>query len=233
MINWSNQKFETSNWKPRQRHWAQKLSLILALAFISGAAWITPVQAQTSTANIEGTVVDPTGAVVPGASITVSNVATGLTRETISNDSGFYNLPLLPVGEYKLAVEKQGFKKKVLQGITLKIDQIARIDVSLEVGLTVEEVTVTAQAPLVNTASTAIGDVIENRRVVELPLNGRYFTQLALLVTGSAPAAQSGAHEQWATNSGGLGFSVAGQRETQNNFNLDGVTLVEHFIRRY
>jgi len=188
------------------------------------------LRGQTATATIEGTVADPTGSPMSGVTATARNVATGLERTTISNGQGFYNLASLPVGDYALTLEKPGFQTKVLEGIVLSVNLIARFDVPLQIGSQTTEVAVRAESPLVNTANAAVGDVIENRRVVDLPLNGRYFLQLSLLAGGSAPGPQGGAHAQWATNSGDFGFSVAGQRETQNNFNLDGVTLEEQFI---
>jgi len=206
-------------------------SRALAVLVTVATVMVAPtVRAQTATATIEGTVADPTGAPIARVSVVARNLATDLKRTTISNEQGFYSLPSLPVGEYALTLEKPGFQRKVLEGIVLSVDLISRFDMRLQIGSQSTEVTVRAQAPLVNTANAAVGDVIENRRVKDLPLNGRYFLQLSLLAGGSAPAPQGGAHAQWATNSGGFGFSVAGQRETQNNFNLDGVTLEEQFI---
>ena len=201
-----------------------------ALVMIACAVPEQHLRAQTATATLEGTVTDPTGTAMSGAFVQAQNAATGLERTTVSNDRGFYSLSSLPVGDYVLTLEKPGFQKKVMEGIALEVDQIARFDVRLEIGSQSTVVTVRAQAPLVNTANAAIGDVIENRRVEDLPLNGRFFLQLSLLAGGSAPSPQGGAHQQWATNSGGFGFSVAGQRETQNNFLLDGVTVEEQFI---
>lgn len=200
------------------------------VVLVAVATVMVAPQVRAQTATLEGTVTDPTATAMSGVIVQARNAATGLERTTVSNDRGFYSLPSLPAGEYALTLQKSGFQKKVLEGIALSVDQIARFDVRLQIGSQTAEVTVRAQAPLVNTANAAIGDVIENRRVEDLPLNGRYFLQLSLLVGGSAPSPQGGAHEQWATNSGGFGFSVAGQRETQNNYNLDGVSVEEQFI---
>ncbi len=214
--------------RPISHDW--KMTVVLILAVTVAFAWVPSVPAQVPAGTIEGTISDSSGAVVRGASVTAKNVATGSERKTASNDIGFYSLPLLPIGGYELTIEKSGFKKKLLQGVTLKVDQIARIDVTLDVGGPQEQVTATVLTPLVDTANASIGEVIENRRVVDLPLNGRNFLQLALLAGGTAPSPQGGAHQQWATNCGGFGVDIAGQRETQNNFNLDGVTNVEEFI---
>lgn len=205
------------------------LSVVTNLAFLPfvllGAPSHSPVWGQEFTANIEGVVVDPAGAVIVGATLTLENKATGLQRQTKTDGNGFFTFRLLPVGAYRLTVEAQGFARKVLTDITLEIDQIARVDVTLPVAGTVEEQTVIANAPLVESRSAAIGDVIDNRRVTELPLNGRNFIQLALLVAGTTLPPQGGTTEQWNTGGGRLGFSSNGQRDDRNVFNLDGVTI--------
>ena len=154
-------------------------ALLLLIVFVP-AAW-----AQRVTGSIAGTVTDPTGALVPNAKVVARNAATNLERTATTNNDGFYRLDLLPPGTYALTIEVQGFKREVLKDITLQIDQVARIDARLEVGQMTEEVTVSSSPPLVDTASAAIGDVIENKRIVELPLNGRNFQQLALLTAST------------------------------------------------
>jgi hypothetical protein len=199
------------------------------------ASWLGPPSsstawAQESTANVEGVVTDPTGAVIVGAALIGQNEATGLQRKTETNNAGFYTFRLLPVGKYRMTVEARGFKRKILTGIELEIDQSARVDVRLDVGGTIEVETVTAQAPLVESKAPTIGDVIENRRVTELPLNGRNFIQLALLVAGTTIPPQGGTSEQWNTAGGRLGFSSNGLRDDRNVFTLDGVTIQEPSI---
>jgi hypothetical protein len=203
--------------------------LLLAASWLGFSPPMT-VRAQESTANIEGVVTDPRGAVIVGAAVMAQNEATGLQRKVQSQDNGFYTFRLLPVGKYRIAVDASGFARRVLTGIELQIDQTARIDIRLDVKGTMEEETVVAQAPLVESKSPTIGDVIENRRVTELPLNGRNFIQLALLVAGTTVAPQGGTTEQWNTAGGRLGFTSNGQRDDRNVFTLDGVTIQEPSI---
>lgn len=153
--------------------------VVFGIMVVAGAGPI--VLAQRTTANIEGTVTDPKGDVVVGAKVTARNVATNLERSVVTNDSGSYSLPFLPIGTYDLTIEAQGFQTEVRRGITLQIEQTARLNIELRVGATTETVEVTAAPPLTDTATPTIGDVIENRRIVELPLNGRNFIQLSLL----------------------------------------------------
>ncbi len=173
--------------------------------------------AQENTATITGQVQDSSGAGVAGAKITAKNVATGLERTVLSSESAIYTLPLLPIGGYELTSEKQGFEKVVQTGIVLQIDQRARIDFTMNVGATTSTVQVTADVPLTQTDSSSSGAVIDNRKVVELPLNGRQFYSLALLTPGVAPPAQG------SILSFRGGFNVAGASELNNNFTLNGL----------
>jgi hypothetical protein len=210
-----------------------KVSIPLSVVFLVllVASWIWPTSSVTAwgqefTANIEGVVTDPAGAAIVGADLTVENEATGLRRRTQTDNTGFYTFRLLPIGRYRLTVEAKGFARKVLTGIKLEVDQTARVDVRLAVAEIEEQVTIT-QAPLIESTSATIGDVIDNRRVVELPLNGRNFTQLVLLVAGVTIPPQNGTTEQWNTAGGRLGFTSNGMRDDRNVFILDGVTIQE------
>ena len=166
------------------------------------------------TAQITGRVTDATGAVIPGAAITVTNVATGVDRKVASNEAGYYTVPLLPPGEYRLAVQQQGFKPITRSGIILEVDQRAELNFTLEVGALTEQIEVVAAAAQLNTIEASQGQVIENQRIVELPLNGRNYNELALLSAGTVQPL-SGARLE--------GFSSGGMRNSQNNFILDGV----------
>ena len=166
------------------------------------------------TAQIAGKVTDTSGAVAPAATITVRNTATGAERVVKSSGSGLYTVPLLSPGAYDVSAALQGFKSSVRSGVQLQVDQHAELDFSLEVGSASETVDVTSAAPLLNTVEASQGQVIDNQRVVELPLNGRYYGDLALLSAGTV---------QSAPGSRLNGFSVAGQRVTQNNYLLDGI----------
>src|SRR5213083_692219 len=166
------------------------------------------VFAQTSTATILGVVKDTSGALVPGVSITIKHTETGLTRAAISNESGDYNVPLLPVGAYELTTVMPGFRQQVKSGINLAVGQKAVINLTLEVGAIAEQVTVTEEAPLVNTTLSSTSGLITEQQVKELPLNGRSFDQLLVLNVGVVNNT---------SNMGGGGgfpaFSVAGHRQ--------------------
>ncbi len=141
---------------------------VVSLALLSGIGW-----AQSTTAQISGTVKDPSGAVLPGVEITVTQTATGAKRSTVTNETGNYALVSLPLGPYVLAANLPGFKEYVQSGIVLQVDASPTINVVLQVGQASEQVEVVANAGLVETRSTGIGQVISNQEVAELPLNGR------------------------------------------------------------
>src|SRR5881397_824608 len=180
------------------------------------------VFAQTSaaTATILGVVKDTTGALIPGVSITVKHTETGQTRTVISSETGDYNVPLLPVGEYELATAMPSFKQEVRRGINLVVGQQAVIDLTLEVGAPEEKVIVTEEAPLVNTTLSSTSGLITEQQVKELPLNGRSFDQLLALNVGVVNN----------TSNMGLGtypgFSVPGHRTEANRFLINGVDWV-------
>ena len=178
---------------------------------------------------MEGIVLDPSGAAVPEAALELRNPATGQVRQTQTDANGFYSFPFLPVGNYELEIAKTGFVSKVVRGLALRVGETARVDIRLEIAHERVEIQVDTRPPLVEAASPAIGDEIENRRVSLLPLNGRQFSQLALLAAGAVPPYPNSATQQFNTAALGLGFSVNGQRSERNNFSLDGVTLMEPF----
>lgn len=148
---------------------------------ICASAWAQ----NASVAQINGTVKDSTGAVLPGVDIKVTQTDTGVSRTAITNEFGAYTLPSLPVGPYKLEVALPGFKTYVQTGIVLQVNSNPTIPVVLEVGQVDQSVNVEAAAAMVETTSNAIGQVIDQQRVVDLPLNGRQITDLASL-TGAA-----------------------------------------------
>jgi hypothetical protein len=143
-----------------------------------------PVGAQQGRGTIQGTVTDSTAGAVPGAKVTVTNVSTNVSFVTETNQEGFYTAPGMSVGEYSVAAEQQGFKTAVRRGITLQVDQRAVVNLMLELGNVTESVDVSAAAPLVDTASGTVGKVVENRRMVDLPLNGRNALSFMLLTPG-------------------------------------------------
>jgi hypothetical protein len=166
----------------------------LALAAIVLAA-VIPAVAQQGRGSYFGTVTDTTGAAVPGAKVTLTNVATNTSVATETNNDGTYTATALQIGEYTIQVEKSGFKRAVRSGLTLQVDQRGQIDFRLDVGGVAETIEVKGEAPLVDTGSATVGKVVENRRVMELPLNGRNALALTLLT----PSVKSNAGP---TNSG-------------------------------
>src|SRR2546430_1469877 len=177
--------------------------------------------AQTSTATILGTVKDTSGALVPGVSITVKHTESGLTRSVVSGERGAYTAPLLPVGAYEITTTMPGFKQVVRSGINLVVGQEAVVDLTLEVGANAEEVTVSEEAPLVNTTTASTSGVITEQQVKELPLNGRSFDNLITLNVGISNAT-SNTLDSGAWNM----FSVAGKRPETNRYTINGVDWV-------
>src|SRR5204863_3477104 len=182
-----------------------------------------PVGAQTL-GTITGEVKDGSGAIIPGASVTVTNTGTNANREMPSNDSGIYTFTALPPGPYVVKSELQGFKT-VQQNVDLHVEQTVRVNFTMEIGTLSETAEVTGVAPLISTENATVGTVIENRRIVELPLNGRNYLQLiALSPNVSAEFADAG---QAGTRQGGTRsnqqLSISGQRREFNYYTLDGV----------
>ena len=137
------------------------------------------------TATIVGRVTDATGAVVQQVTVSAVNIATSLERHTITSDTGDFEIPLLPItGGYTLTASKTGFQTQQISGIVLQVDQQARFDIKLSVGNVSQKIEVVESAPLVNTDNATVGQVIDNKTIVELPLNGRNFPQLATLTPG-------------------------------------------------
>src|SRR4051794_9016913 len=185
--------------------------VLLSLLLLAGYAF-----AQTPTATMTGSVKDPTGAVVAGAKVSIRNIGTNQLHDVMTNKDGDYNVPLLDVGQYEVSVEAGGFKKQVQAGLTLQVGQTARGDFTLALGQVSDVMEVTAEAPVTQTDSASVGTVVDNKHVTEIPLNGRQFYSLAVLVPGVTPPVQN------STLSFRGGFNVAGSSEVSNNFTLNG-----------
>ncbi len=179
-----------------------------------------PTWAQ-DTANIVGTVTDPTGAVVPSVKITVANPDRGFTRQTVSNTAGDYSEANIPIGNYVISAEAPGFQKLVRSGITLGVGQVLRVDLQLTVGQVTQEVTVTSNVAQVETETAAVADVIISKQIQNLNLNGRNFLGLTMLVPGANP--DDGA-EALKLGHGGATTpaSFSGAREEYSNLEIDG-----------
>ena len=160
--------------------------------------------AQASSGSIAGTVTDASGGVISGASITVTNMDTNISVKTTTSNTGGYVVTPLEVGRYSVSVEASGFKKFVHSDIRLDVQDRLRVDAKLEVGAVTDTVAVAADAPRLQTETSDLGQVVESQRIVDLPLNGRFFTRLAVLTAGTAPT-PTGARDE---NTGG--FSANG-----------------------
>jgi hypothetical protein len=188
----------------------------IALAAIYGTL-ATALWAQKDAGAIVGTVRDSSGAVVAGATVTVTDVDRGIQLTLSTNDAGEYVASPLKIGRYSVAVEKQGFKKAVDGPIQVNIQDRVGVDLKLETGSARETITVTSQSPQLETETSDLGQVVDSRRINALPLNGRNYAQLALLGVGIA-AAEPGSRVETT-----YGFSSNGARSLQNNFLLDGI----------
>src|SRR5262249_39826578 len=157
------------------------------IMMLSGALMAFAATALGQTAQVTGRISDQSGAVVPGAQVTVTNQKTGIGRDSVSNGEGYFTIPLLPPGEYRIGVKKDGFKPVVRPDVALNVEQVARLDFTLETGAVSDTVTITSDAPLMNTETSSVGQVVDNKTVVTLPLNGRNYSQLAALAPGATP----------------------------------------------
>ena len=185
-------------------------------------------QVTLTSGTILGTMKDPTGAVIVGAEVTAENLETGFRRSATTNDSGNYTILQLPVGSYRISAKFTGFKTAVVENIVLQVNQKARVDLILELGDVTESVEVTAAPPLMDTDTAEVGEVIGTKQVEELPLNGRNFLQLALLVPGTVDA--RGSRQQRRT---GAGLSANGLRPAQNTYSVDGIDGTDYVNNFY
>jgi hypothetical protein len=188
-------------------------AVFFLLIFLAGAT-----QGVAQNATILGTVRDASGAVVPQATLTARNVETGQTRTTVSGADGAYRFSALPVGNYEVTVEQSGFQSAVRSGLTLTVGREALVNFSLQVGAVEQRVEVTAEAPLVNTTTAILGEVVDEQKVSELPLNGRNYADLALL----QPGVQKSRVRVPGGGIGGTGYSSNGAPLSSNQTLLDG-----------
>jgi hypothetical protein len=216
-----------------------KTATVRTLGLILGF-WLIGVvgaRAQTTTAQVSGQVTDSTSAAVPQASVTITNTSTNESRKIETGSTGSYVIPLLPPGNYTLTVEKQGFQTAQFPGLVLQVNQTLAVDAVLKIGAVTQTVTVEAQAPQLQATSSALGSVITGTAVVDLPLNGRNFSQLLILSPGATPVSTG----QYASVGGGFGSmqgipgssfaqpSVGGQWNRANFFLMDGLNFTTWF----
>src|SRR5437879_6567383 len=191
---------------------------LVALLCSANPAW-----GQDVTASITGTVSDPSGAAVVGATVTAKSVERGITYTAVSNDSGIYRIAQHPVGSYELKVEKTGFSSAAYPAFVLTLNQVARIDVPLKVGQVTQIVEVTGAAPVLKTEATQVDTIINAATNDNLPLASRNYVQLTLLAPGAVSTDPSSFNN--GNNTGGYGGRplINGNREQANNFLLDGM----------
>ena len=190
--------------------------LFMVLALIAGVAGITAstARAQNAAGRILGNVTDPSGAAVSGAKVTVTNVATQVSQQATTDNDGFYQALGLPIGTYRVTIEKEGFRSQVFDNQTLQINQSLRVDAQLSLGLKNETIEVREQVGGVETANSTIGETVTGVAIQQAPLNGRNVLDLALL--------QAGVTESNDDNTGAGTYSIAGGRTDSVTFLLDG-----------
>jgi outer membrane receptor protein involved in Fe transport len=201
----------------------------LAFVTVCFSPWLSAIaKAQVAGATLSGTVTDQSGGVIPQATISAKNIATGIERVSTASTAGFYSVPNLLPGVYDVKVTAQGFSTQIKTGLNLTVGEQQELDFTLQVGKTSQTVVVTTEAPNVELASSSISAVINSTTVRELPLNGRSWTDLATLQPGVS-AIQTQPDFAVGGDRGNRGFgneiSVAGDRPEQNNYRLDGVSI--------
>lgn len=208
-----------------------RLTIALFFALILAA-----VRAPAQTfGQITGQITDSSGAAVPDAAITLKNTSTDAVRRTVSTASGDYTFPSLPPGTYAVQAEKPGFKKSESTNVTVQVQQTVRLDLALSIGQVNESVVVQANAVALQAENATVGTVVENKRIVELPLNGRNFLQLVALapnVTTLSPSAGQAGSRQGGDRAS-QSISVAGQRTMFDYFSLDGVNNTDPNFNTY
>ena len=195
--------------------------LLLVAALL---ATTSPALAQ-STATLQGTVTDSKGAVLPNATVTLRNRNTSSERTTQTDNDGNYQFAALPVGLYTVEVRVEGFKTQVADQVPIEVAKTVVQNFQMEVGAITEQVLVSSDVPVIETATTSVGTVINQRTVQEIPLNGRHFVDLGLLIPGSVTPPQNGFLTAPLRGQGSFAFNTAGNREDTVNFMINGVNL--------
>jgi outer membrane receptor protein involved in Fe transport len=202
-----------------------KGGIVFFLALLMSSAFVA---AQTITASVNGTVTDPGGAVVPGAKITITNVATNVSTSAETNSAGVYNIRFIQVGGYTLAVEAPGFARQISKPFTLEAGQNAKLDSQLSMQGTVSTVNVDSElVPLINTENAQLATTLDKTAIDAVPLIGRNFVQLTMFVPGAVSTTPANFAGNSAIGVGGQQVSVNGNREQSNNYLLDGIEINE------
>lgn len=213
----------------RELRWLIALRSVLIILACVGLTALASTSARAQAfGTISGTITDPSGAAVPGATVTAVEPGTGFTRTIHADASGHYVIPNLRPTRYDLTVEAKGFRQFTQQGVVLLANQAATVNIQLQLGAAVQSVSVTGNATMVNTTTSTLNDVVGQARVVGLPLNGRDAAQLINLVAGA-----SGANPTTVTGQASLPGSVSphinGSRDNQTSYMLDGANFLDQY----
>ncbi|MEE2822097.1 MAG: TonB-dependent receptor [Acidobacteriota bacterium] len=204
----------------------RKTNFVLCLVVFTLILAIPSVYGQVRSGTIAGTVSDSTGAVLPGVDVTVTNTGTGQTRSLVSDDEGRYSAPALDLGNYEVRAELVGFQTAVRSGLTVSVGQEALVNLTLSIGEISEEIVVTGEAPLVNTTSATLSDVIDEKQVHELPLNNRNLVELSLLSPGVVQA-RTASYTGQTTSPAAVKISMGGARIYMTGYLLDGTDITD------
>ena len=196
--------------------------IVVLLLFVASSAFVAQAQ---STATLRGTVVDASGAGVPVSRVVVRNQTTGIEWTTQSDDAGLYLVPSLPPGTYQITASKQNFQTAVISNLVLDVSTTVTRDIPLQVGQMSSQITITAEAPAIDNSTITIGQVVDQKTVQEIPLNGRHFLDLGFLTAGSVTAPSNGFLSQPIRGQGSFAFNTAGQREDTVNIMINGINL--------
>src|SRR5206468_11808243 len=199
---------------------------IRTLLWLAAVALAPPALAQTQTATLRGVVSDRTGGVIPAAAVVLTNVDQNRRWSVATNDAGEYVFLQIPPGRYSLTVTQAGFKKYERTGLVLQVATISDLNVALELGEMTDSVQVTAQAPLLESASSTLGEVVNSRTTEALPLNGRNVLQLVALTPGISTTRSYRTATTGGGNIAAVGFSANGGRNVANEVFLDGSSQI-------
>src|SRR6266536_3027919 len=207
-------------------HIRKRIRCLFTLALAACVILLVGISASAqSTAVLQGKVTDPKGAVLPNATVVLRNEATSVERTTQTDGEGNYQLAALPVGNYRVEVKAQGFHTTTISNLVIEVAQTVVQNFQLEIGDISQQVLITSDASVIELATTSVGTVINQRTVQEIPLNGRHFVDLGLLIPGSVTPPQNGFLTAPLRGQGSFGLNTAGGREDTVNFMINGVNL--------